>query len=413
MMFARVFFSAFGAIILLLACIVAYTKWEPTTGKDRQFVGFFQYDVALVYLPTGEKLNISVPIGCRNRYSYPLGSGTQVNSVRVPYLFGVRTKTTDEAVLVGTPDICGTKRLPPDYIPLVFLAPNQTTVKELLGKPLTVPNTPDSMEFLIGYVTGEAYGKTASKFEFAGVTLKEINELNFDNLVSTVEQTVIPSGSGEDGRHDYIRGNIFAKNDPRNENRLRCYGYRGVPIPEQFQKQIDIARQQDFQDYWYFSPATNFSNNVLPYDAKYIAQKSKIFSTTDSLGHRHFIGAGLVKSNSELANSGIPALFPLLMSEAFPFSELKIDRNTNVTASNVVFGNSTIYASDNFEGKLFCYRIPGYDAKNNVYEFNIEIITDNGVYDIALTRPNTIIYQRKYLLNRQDHFFNSEFVGLK
>lgn len=233
--------------------MVVYGAYELFQWRADRFVKFYRYQVWLTHKPSGEEIHMEIPVGCRIRQRHILGEGRSSRYVRSPYLYGTRIEATGEAVLVATPRVCDSRdfaNFPDDYLPFVFLAPNQKTAKELIGRELAVPNEGDVMEFLIGHVSEASYDAPVSQLTFHRAEIEEIDRGDFNDLRRNGEPNVVPYVRESNRSNDYFRGGVFDDDDVRNRSRMECGGFIRTPISTDVAAVVDELRPESEPLYW-------------------------------------------------------------------------------------------------------------------------------------------------------------------
>ncbi len=241
------------------------TKWVRTTFfevKQSERIPVYQkfYRVKVnVTVDKKEPVLVDFVLGCRTRLRVPKSDWSMIRYVRVPLVFGARTKG-GQGVLVEGPRICNAdlkKNVPHNYLPAIFFAPDA-----------------DDLEHMTAYLTERAYDQPVSRLTFQKATIEEVDKQYFENWKATATANIVPLA--RNGMKSFFHGGNYPVEDPRSRSSVACeYVYR-VPIPDNLKPVIRSWWPKDRPKFWV--PKAENIDELIQLQKKAGVEKSKVWT---------------------------------------------------------------------------------------------------------------------------------------
>jgi hypothetical protein len=404
-----------GLILPFLFYCLSSSQTESATIPST----FFRV-TAPVTLKNGESIDIDVVVECRWTVRNIPGSAPLNVPVRIPYMYGVRTKD-GHGVLLHTPDACGSdviNRIPKNFFPLVLWSDDA-----------------NDLESLTAYTSEAGYEHSSAKLKLNGTQVRPATKEEHLAWIATAPKNIVPSTDDPfDTDSGTQKGRSIERADGQDPRAtayfaVGCYGYLRYPIPKSEQQKLRRMWPTERPRFWI--PSGWVQNNLTETVSKVQLSPPAQFvqAVKDaSYGLLRHDGSGSLFSQSEIY--GMRQGKPRLSSEAMPLDTYPIEASFSYAQKRkggVRLEHEWVRVplkKDGPKGQMSCSRWPSdrgpssirkIDGSNATVNFSIDI---GGEVIESKSGPTNsgpgliIIEEDKYWIGTVGLFFGSETGGL-
>jgi hypothetical protein len=304
-----------------------------------------------------ERLDIDLVVECQCDPVKPLGGSTSYRAVRVPFIYGVKTKA-GHAVLVLTPLACGiAEKMPSDFLPLLLWTDNA-----------------DDLEFLTAYTSEAGDEHSSSRLKLLSVRFSAATAEDHLAWTKTAPKNVVTDGDifrphGGKGSYRQIAVSAGQDGSVGRYGSIGCSGMWRLPIPETDRARVRALWPENRPEFW--APRGWFPNGLSAIQAHVQASPAAAFR------HNVYHGGpilGLLRKNGSGIAEQTKSLDGALPLDTYPidagFSYVhKREGQFRTTRENVRVN----IGSEAVRGQMYCTRWPVDEASikqaNGGHEF--------------------------------------------